>query len=155
MKVISNLLTAILIILIIFTCTSVKEKQATTDLTGANIRAAKGDTVWVILNHIKPDRCEIFEKFIHDIFWAKSVDLEPADQQTFKQTRVLYPTQMNKDSTYTYVFLMDPVIPQGDYSILNFLKKMYGEDEAKEYYKMFTESLNVPQEWYSGVQSQH
>jgi hypothetical protein len=62
---------------------------------------------------------------------------------------------MNKDSTYTYVFLMDPVIPKGEYEILVYLKKMYGEEKAKEYYKMFDESLISPQEQYIVVQSQY
>jgi len=73
----------------------------------------------------------------------------------FRQTRVLHPVKPNEDGTYTYVFLMDPLIPDADYSILNYLKKMYGEEKANEYYKMFTESLNRPQEGYKVIQSRY
>jgi len=124
-------------------------------LSGATIRAAKGEKVWVLLNHVKPDRRETFEKFIHEIFWPQAVKLEPADQKAFRQTRVLHPVEQNEDGTYTYVFLMDPLIPDASYSILNFLEKMYSEEKAKEYYKMFTESLNRPQEGYEVIQSEY
>lgn len=116
-------------------------------------RATEGNTVWVLLNHVKPDKRKQFEKFIHEIFWPTAEKLEPADQQVFRQTRVLHPVKPNEDGTYTYVFLMDPLIPDADYSILNYLKKMYGEEKANEYYKMFTESLNRPQEGYKVIQS--
>ena len=73
----------------------------------------------------------------------------------FKQTRVLHPIEMNKDSTYTYVFLMDPVVPKTSYSILYLLSKMYTEEKAKEYYELYIETLNVPQERYAFIQSQY
>jgi hypothetical protein len=129
--------------------------QKTTGLSGATIRAAKGDTVWVILNHIKPEKRNVFEKFIQEILMPQAAKLSPADQQAFKQVRVLYPAMMNEDSTFTYVFLVDPVIPQANYSILDALKKMYGEDKAVEYLKMFTESLAAPQKVYAVIQSQY
>ena len=118
-------------------------------------RATEGNTVWVLLNHVKPDKRKQFEKFIHEIFWPEAEKLEPADQQVFGQTRVLHPVESNEDGTYTYVFLMDPLITDADYSILNYLKKMYDEEKANEYYKMFTESLNRPQEGYKVIQSQY
>jgi|GEM_PF-389837 len=129
--------------------------QTKADLSGANIRAAKGDTVWVLLNHIKHDKRQQFEKFIHEIFWPKAAKLNPEDQQAFKQTRVLHPVKMNDDSTYTYIFLMDPLIPNGNYNILYYLKKMYDEAKAKEYYKMWSECYKRSQEPFVVTQSQY
>jgi hypothetical protein len=148
------ILVATLVCVIFLSVTEVTLKT-TEDLSGTNIRATVSDTVWVLLNHIKPDKCEQFEKFIHEIFWPKADKLNAADQQAFKQTRVLHPVEMNKDSTYTYVFLMDPVIPHGNYRILYYLKKMYDEEKAKEYYKMWDECYKSPQVGYVVIQSQY
>jgi len=35
-------------------------------------RATEGNTVWVLLNHVKPDKCKQFEEFIHEIFLTDS-----------------------------------------------------------------------------------
>lgn len=145
----------VLLILTTYLTMSDLKAQIEIDLSGANIRAVEGDTVWVLLNHIKHDKHQQFEKFIHEIFWPKAAKLKPDDQQTFKQTRVLRPVEMNKDSTYTYVFLMDPVIPNTSYFILNFLKKMYSEEKAEEYYKMFEECYASPQSGYTLIQTKY
>jgi len=132
-----------------------QKAKATNDPSGSMIRAAKGDTVWVLLNHIKADKREQFEKFVHEILWPLAQKLEPADQQVAKQTRVLHPVAMNKDSTYTYVILMDPAIPNANYQVMYYLKKGYGEEKAKEYSKMFGECFASPQVVYVLIQSQH
>ena len=145
---------ALILCVILLNTTEVKVKPGD-DLSGANIRATQGDTVWVLLNHIKPDKRQQFEKFINEIFWPKAKTLTPDDLQAFRQTRVLHPAKMNEDSTYTYVFLMDPVIPDKNYSILDFLNKMYGEDEAKKYYRMWKDCYDSPQVGYVLIQSQY
>ncbi len=119
----------------------------------AQYSAAKGDTIWVLLNQIKPDKTQQFEKFIHEIFWQKSSTLDPEDQLVFKHTRILHPVKMDKDSTYTYIFLMDPVITGKSYSILYYLKKMYTEEDANKYDKMFEECYASPQTGYEVIQS--
>ncbi len=126
--------------------------QTTEDLSGSNSRASKGDTVWVILNYIKPDKCEQFEKFIHEILWPIALE---SDQQTAKQTRVLHPIAMNEDSTYTYIYLMDPVISNANYDMMYYLRKGYGEEKAMEYGQMLLECLARPQVGYYLIQSQH
>lgn len=146
---------AVLLIAVFFLNTTRAKNQDEVDLSGANLRAAEGETVWVLLNHIKADKREQFEKFIHEIFWPKAVDLAPADRQAFRQTRVLHPTEPNEDGTWTYVFLMDPLIPEQSYKILYYLKKMYSEEKAKEYHKMWKESYSTPQEGYTCIQSKY
>ena len=150
--------TVFFILLFIFTILIIntdQKAQTTNVLPGSTMRAAKGDTVWVLLNHIKADKCEQFEKFVHEILWPTANKLEPADQQVAKQTRVLHPVEMNEDSTYTYVFLMDPAIPNANYQVMYYLKKGYGEEKAKEYSKMFEECYASPQVGYTLIQSQH
>ena len=118
-------------------------------------RAVKGDTVWVLLNHIKHDKKEQFEKFIHEIFRPKAAELKQNDQQAFKQTRVMHPAKMNEDGTYTYIFIMDPLITNTNYNIQDFLNKMYNEEEANKYFEMFEECYAAPQTEYVVIQSEY
>ncbi|MGE5432538.1 MAG: hypothetical protein ACM3QX_15755 [Syntrophomonadaceae bacterium] len=117
-------------------------------------RAIKNETVWVLLNHIKPDKRQQFEKFIHEIFWPASRRLSKTDQQLFDQTRVLHPTQKDEDGTYTYVFIMDPVVKGGDYSIEKLLVKEFGKEKGEEYIKMFNECLAAEQTGWVLIQSE-
>lgn len=144
-----------LVIFVVFMSISDQKAQTSKVLSGSTLRAAKGDTVWVLLNQIKADKREQFEKFVHEILWPVALKLDPIDQKVAKQTRVLHPIEMNEDSTYTYVFLMDPVIPNANYQVMYYLKKGYGEEKAKEYSKMFEECFASPQIGYTLIQSQH
>ena len=145
----------ILLFVLSIVLVSTDQKAQTTDvLQGSTMRAAKGDTVWIVLNHIKADKCEQFEKFVHEIFCPIVLKSEPINQQAAHYVRVLHPAKMNEDSTYTYVFLMDPVIPGASYGVMSYLKKGYGEEQAKEYSKMFGECYASPQIGYTVIQSQ-
>lgn len=115
--------------------------------------AKEGDTVWVIVNHVKADKREQFERFVHEIFWPGAKNLRPAVQQVFQQTRVLHPIQAEADGTYSYLFIMDPVVPGADYDIENLIRKMYEEKKANEYLKMFSETAAGTQTGYTVIQS--
>jgi hypothetical protein len=145
----------LLFVFSIFMINPDQNSQTTKDQSGLMMRASTGDTVWIFLNQIKADKREQFEKFVHEILWPVALKLDPIDQKVAKQTRVLHPVEMNKDSTYTYIFLMDPVIPGASYEVIYYLKKGYGEEKAKEYSKMFEECYASPQVGYTLIQSQH
>lgn len=145
----------LLLVFSIFLINSDQKAQTTKDPPGSTMRAAKGDTVWVLLNHIKADKCQQFEKFVHDILWPIALESDPISQQVAHHTRVLHPVEMNKDSTYTYIFIMDPVIQGANYQFSYYLKKKYDEVKTKEYLKMADECFASPQTGYTVVQSQH
>src|SRR5688500_559615 len=65
--------------------------------------AKPGDSVWVIINHIKPDKRQQFEKFVHEVFWPMASKLNDSVRLTFMQTRVLSPTAPEQDGTYSYI----------------------------------------------------
>jgi len=44
------------------------------------VRAAKDDTVWVCLNHVKADKREQFEKFVHEMAWPAAERLGASQQ---------------------------------------------------------------------------
>ena len=77
------------------------------------LRADEGELVWIILNHVKPDKRQQFEEFMDimnlvfdDLIKADKVSTEEA--MVWKQMRFLHPTEANEDGSYTYVFLADP-----------------------------------------------
>ena len=114
------------------------------------IRAAEGEQMWVLLNHVKADKWEQHEHFVHNILMPAAEKVDPA---AFRHTRFLHPAEQNEDGTYTSVWLMDPVIEGADYDILSLLKKAYGEDKAEEYVQLWNESLVSPQIGYELIQS--
>lgn len=114
------------------------------------LRAVSNDTVWVIANHIKPDKVKQFEEY-------NNIYLGPAaakyNLQMKNTVRILRSVKENKDGTYTYFFLMDPVISKFGYSMRDPLIAEYGEEKAKEYLDMFVDCLKGKQEFNVTVQT--
>jgi hypothetical protein len=114
------------------------------------IRAAEGERMWVLLNHVKADKWEQHEHFVHDILVPAIEKVEPS---ALRHTRFLRPAEQNEDGTYTSVFLMDPLVGGAGYDIPSLLEKAYGEDKAEEYIQLWGESLVSPQVGYDLIQS--
>lgn len=114
------------------------------------IRSTSGERVWVLLNHIKSDRREHFERFVHDLLVPAIEQVEPI---TFRHVRFLHPTEQNEDGSYTYIWLMDPFLADADYEILSLLKKAYGEERAQASYQQWEENYASPQVGYMLTQS--
>ncbi len=118
-------------------------------------RAAAGDTMWVLLNHVKPDKLQQFEQFVEEIVNPAVEELAKSDSAgmaVMNQTRTLYPTEPNADSTYTYVWLLDPLVSGFDYSLRGFLSRHYSEEKTEEYMILFNDALDRPQEGYVVIQ---
>jgi hypothetical protein len=115
-----------------------------------NIRAHEGENVWVVLNQVHAEKREAFEHFLHEILMPAVAHVHP---ETYNKVRVLHPIKSNDDDTYTYIFLMDPVVADGSYEIENILYEYYKPEEVKEYMKVWEESLVAPQAGYDLVQS--
>jgi hypothetical protein len=124
------------------------------------LRADEGELVWIILNHVKPDKREQFEKFndiMSQIFddLIKEDKLSADEAMVIKHMRVLHPTEANEDGSYTYIFLMDPWIEGVKSSIGYWLRTKYSEEEAKKYGQMFSDSLMHPQVSYMSKQRKY
>lgn len=117
----------------------------------APMRGATGDTVRVIINHVSADKRAQFEHFAHDILapaMAKVAPSDPATARQLRQARLLAPTRLERDSTWSYVFIVDPVVTSRSYSFPELLTKAYGAEKANEYLQLFREALARPQETY-------
>lgn len=103
--------------------------------------AKTNETVWLCTYKVKGDKRQQYEHFIHDILWAGASKLSGNERKIFSQTRIMHPEKIEKDGTYLYSFLMDPVIKNTDYDIHSLIKKMYGAKKGEEYYKIFNDAI--------------
>jgi hypothetical protein len=124
------------------------------------LRADEGDLVWIIMNHVKPDKREQFEKFSE--IWTQTITdlmdegkIDEKSTQALKQIRALYPTQANEDGSWTYIFLCDPWIEGVKSSIRYWFNQKYSEEETLKYGKMFSECLMHRQVSYMSTQGEY
>lgn len=122
-----------------------KIKEREPDTPREVIRAAQGEQMWVLLNHVKADKLEQHKHFVQDILMPAA---EKVDQAAYRHTRFLYPAEPNADGSFTSVFLMDPLVEGADYSFSGLLTKAYGEEQAQEYIKLWEEAEASPQVGY-------
>ena len=61
---------------------------------------------------------------------------------------MLEPRRANKDSSYTYIWLMDPLVKKANYSYPDILNRVHSPEEAEEYISMHNECLVGPQVSY-------
>lgn len=132
-----------------------KIRSATISYPLEHYRAKENDKVWVIINTVKTEKKELFEKFMHDVFFDAVSEDEGLNKFLVRKTRILHPAGDNENGTSTYIFIMDPLIEGADYSIYPFLVQKYGEEKAKKYLEMWKESVAKPQIIYMMVQSRH
>ena len=116
-----------------------------------DIRARQGEDMWVLLNHIRAEKRESFEHFLHSILMPAVANTHP---ETYNKVRVLHPTKPDEDGTYTYIFLMDPVISGANYEIGDTLHEYYRSELADEYIKIWDEAQSSPQVGYDVIQSE-
>jgi hypothetical protein len=127
-----------------------KTQERDLDVPREMIRAAQGERMWVLLNHVKADKLEQHKHFVQDILMPAAEKINPA---VFRHTRFLYPAEPNEDGTFTSVFLMDPLLEDADYTFLGLLTEAYGEGQAKEYLKLWEEAAASPQVGYTLTQA--
>ena len=115
--------------------------------------AVEGQRMWVRIETIKADKREEFERFVHTILRPAVERVEPA---MARQVRFLHPRAANADGTYTYVFLMDPLVEGYDYAeyeIGELLKRAYGDILGQEHDELGREAMAVPQSGFDLTQS--
>jgi hypothetical protein len=109
------------------------------------------DTVWVLLNHVKADQRTAFEHFAYEHLMPaveKSASSDPVVRRVRSQTRMLVPKEPNADGTYTYIWLMDPVVPEADYSYRGILSKVYSKERTDAALALVDGAMTGPQVGY-------
>ena len=121
------------------------------NINSQTTESKQGDQMWVILNHVKADKRQQFEEFAYKVLLPALEENAISNLTTRKmigQTRMLEPSRSNKDSSYTYIWLMDPLVKDASYSYPNILSQVYTPEEVKEYISMNDECLVGPQVSY-------
>ena len=121
------------------------------NINSQTTESKQGDPMWVILNHVKADKRQQFEKFAYEVLLPALEENATSNLITRKmigQTRMLEPRRANKDSSYTYIWLMDPLVKDAIYSYPGILKRVYSPEETKKYISMNNECLVSPQVAY-------
>lgn len=104
------------------------------DARAAQMCAQEGDTVYLVDHYVRPDQRVQFEEFVEQILW-------PALRGKVQhQTRLLKSEVPNEEGSFTYTFLLDPVVQGERYNVLEFLRAAYSEEEALQHYVRFTET---------------
>lgn len=104
----------------------------------APVKAAKNDTVMMVIHYVKADKVAQFEEFNKNYLFPAGAEFNPKAKNTI---RMEMPVKQNADGTYTYIYMMDPFIKSLNYDISSNLKMKYGEEKAAEYMKMFNDCL--------------
>ena len=106
-------------------------------------RAQPGDTVYLVEHYVRADRRQQFEEFVTRVLWPafqRTAANNRARARVLQQTRLLRPITANDDGTYTYTFVLDPVVSGESYSVLDLLREVYSDEEARQHYVRFTET---------------
>jgi hypothetical protein len=104
-------------------------------------RAQAGDTIYVVELFVRPERRRHFEDFVQEVLWPAFQHIEGSTgRPLLTHTRMLVPLHENADTSYTYTFLLDPVVAGEPYDLLALLRARYGDEEAVRQYERFTET---------------
>lgn len=106
----------------------------------AQVRAAKNDTIMMVVHYVKPDKVAQFEDFNKNYLFPAGAEFNPKAKNT---VRLEKPVRQNSDGTYTYIYLMDPFVSSNNYDIPSTLTLKYGKEKASEYTKLMDECLKV------------
>jgi len=121
----------------------------------SNNRAQEGDQVWLIINHVKADSKQGFEKFMEEVFIkVLTTSRTPQMAEQYQKTRWLTPAQQNENGTWTYAFIMDPVVANANYEIEKLFLEQFSPEKSAELLRQY-ESYIAKSEFHVLIQSKH
>jgi len=108
-------------------------------------RAKTNDKILIVIVKVKDEAKLEFESWIKDVLYAALYASESEMKKAqLKATRWLEPTAQNKDNTWTYSWIMDPLIPNTNYDIPRFLDLEYGEEIGKSHWEKYLTFMAAP-----------
>jgi hypothetical protein len=120
------------------------------------VRAHEGDKVWLIINQIKDDSKTAYLDWMNTHFLPLLANTtDETTKKQYQSTRWLEPIRQNTDKSWTYVFIMDPVIPKTNYDITTLLATKYGVEKAAALNKEYESFFAVPTVVHNLKQTQH
>jgi hypothetical protein len=98
----------------------------------------------VILNFVKADKTADFEMVLGKVKDALAKSEKPERKQQATGWKVFKASEPGPNGAVIYVFIMDPVVKGGDYSIGQILVEGFGQAEGTTMYKTYSDSFGTP-----------
>ena len=151
MKLLINFF-AIFAIILIFGCApNISNSQA--------IKAKSGEQTMIVLNHIKFDKKEEFNSILlnevmpaYYAYEDSSAEKNKLNDKAAESMRILLPSNINQDSTWTFIMFADPFYEGALYNIGPPLNQKYGEEGAKEVFARWSSCFASGQVIFPGKQ---
>ena len=126
---------------------------------GQNVKAKSGEKTMIVLNHIKFDKKKEFNDILftevmpaYYAYKDSSAEKNKLNDMAAKSMRILLPSNMNEDSTWTFIMFADPIYDGALYTIGKPLYQKYGEEGAKEVFARWNDCFASRQVLYLGEQ---
>ena len=113
--------------------------QAPAAAPAPQARVFTGD-VGLMFNIIKPDKTADFEMVVGKLKEALAKSDDPVHKQMAQGWRVLKNPEPIQGGNYLYVFLVDPVVKDADYTVSRVLAKAFPA-EVQELFKVYSASF--------------
>src|SRR4051812_19285393 len=97
----------------------------------------------VILNFVKADKTADFEMVLGKVKEALAKSEKPERKQQATGWKVFKASEPGPTNAVIYVFIMDPVVKGGDYSVGQILVEGFGA-EGQTLYKTYSDSFGTP-----------
>ena len=111
-------------------------QQAPAAAPAPQARVFTGD-VGLMFNQIKPDKTADFEMIIGKLKEALAKSDDPVHKQMAQGWRVIKNPEPIQGGNYLYVFLIDPVVKDADYTVSRVLAKAFPV-EVQELFKVYS-----------------
>jgi hypothetical protein len=111
--------------------------------------AAPGETVWVLVNHIKPGKLEAHHRWVYDILMPAVQRVAPDLLRSVRFLEAHEEDNQEPDGTQRSVFIMDPVLAdETAYRFDVLLRQAYSAEQAQAY-------LDQIEEWVARLQTSY
>ena len=97
----------------------------------------------VILNFVKADKAADFEMVLGKVKEALAKSEKPERKQQATGWKVFKASEPGPNGAVIYVFIMDPVVKGGDYSVGQILVEGFGA-EGQALYKTYSDAFGTP-----------
>jgi hypothetical protein len=98
-----------------------------------------GSDAGMVLNFIKPDKTADFEEVIGKLHEALQKSQDPVRQQQGRSWKVFKSTDPAANNTVLYVFIIDPAVPDADYTVSTILAEAF-PTEVQDLYKKYVDA---------------
>lgn len=142
-----------LLLLLIIACSF-----SNSDLIGQSkdkMRAQEGERVLILINNIKEVAKEDYEKFMDEFFDLLLHDKSPILREQYLKSRWLTPVSQNHDKTWTYIFIMDPYVEDGNYEFEPLFERRYSKEETRKRIALHDSFFQTPQKAIFQIQTRH